>query len=218
MLCSTAIRRFQAGLKSKIVQAPANRDFAVIRSNLQQRRLINSGKILQQRRFFCDNPAVVRLNKLMASQGLCSRREADDFIRRGWVLVDGECVSEMGRKVDPRAKIEITGRRRQLTIMLNKPAGYVSAQAEHGHIPAIDLLTPENQWQERGHGKVSKVDPLWEKKLAVIGRLDINSTGLLLFSQDGVLARRVIGADSEVEKEYVVGVREPDSGLERKLS
>ena len=101
--------------------------------------------------------------------------------------------------------------------MLNKPAGYVSAQAEHGHIPAIDLLTPENQWQERGLGKVNKVDPLWETKLAVIGRLDINSTGLLLFSQDGVLARRVIGENSEVEKEYVVGVRKPDSGLEHKL-
>jgi 23S rRNA pseudouridine2604 synthase len=118
----------------------------------------------------------MRLNKLMASLGLCSRREADALIKRGRVLVDGECV-ELGTKVRPDADVEIMGSRpRALTVMLNKPAGYVSAQAEHDYTPAIRLLTQGNQYC---YNRVP--DLLREKKLAVCGRLDINSTGYTLF-------------------------------------
>jgi 23S rRNA pseudouridine2604 synthase len=114
----------------------------------------------------------MRLNKLMASLGLCSRREADELIKNGRVIADGQLV-ELGVKVHPQAKVEIIGDRpRLLTVMLNKPAGYVSAQAEHDYTPAIRLLTRNNQFC---HNRVP--DLLRAKKLAVCGRLDINSTG-----------------------------------------
>lgn len=149
----------------------------------------------------------IRLSKLMAQRGLCSRREADSFIERGLVLVDGEVVSQLGTKVSPAATITLTAeaQRQQhalVTIILNKPVGYVSAQPEPPYQPAITLITPANQF-----GEVKpKLKPEHFKGLAVAGRLDIDSQGLLLFTQDGRLAKQIVGEQSKVEKEYIVRV------------
>ena len=165
-----------------------------------------------------ENPKeeLVRLSKLMAHRGICSRREADAFIEQGLVMVDGQIVSQLGTKVSPNAKIQLARQASQqqenlATIILNKPIGYVSAQAEDGYEPAIVLLTRANQF---GESKL-KLRPEHLRGLAVAGRLDIDSQGLLLFTQDGRIAKKIIGEHGKVEKEYIVRVGGllPDSRL-----
>ena len=150
----------------------------------------------------------MRLNKRMAELGLASRREADDWIAKGWVKVNGK-VAEMGMQVAPDARIEVTQQAKgaqanQVTILLNKPIGIVSGQAEDGHEPAIKLIQPHNRWADDNarfffHGSQLK-------SLVPAGRLDIDSTGLLVLTQDGRVARQLIGEDSGMEKEYLVRV------------
>jgi 23S rRNA pseudouridine2604 synthase len=150
---------------------------------------------------------LVRLSKLMADRGICSRREADAFIAQGLVQVDGITIDRLGTKVSPQASIKLSHRAQTqqdtlATIILNKPAGYVSAQPEPGYTPAIKLITPANQFGKSG----LRLQKYHLKGLAVAGRLDIDSQGLLLFTQDGRIARRVIGGNSRIEKEYIVRV------------
>lgn len=145
----------------------------------------------------------------MSELGLCSRREADEWIENGWVRVDGEVMSTLGTRVAPDARIEIDPRahahqRESVTMLLNKPVGYVSGQAEDGYKPAMVLIRPENRWREDSSALGWKPSHL--RGLAPAGRLDIDSTGLIVFTQDGRVARRLIGHDSEVEKEYLVRV------------
>ncbi len=156
----------------------------------------------------------------MSELGLCSRREADEWIENGWVRVDGQVVKTLGARVSPSARIEIDPaaarhQSEQVTILLNKPIGYVSGQAEDGHEPAIVLIRPENRWT--GDSSPIRFKPSHLRGLAPAGRLDIDSTGLLVFTQDGRVARRLIGQDSEVEKEYLVRVEGSlsDEGMRR---
>jgi 23S rRNA pseudouridine2604 synthase len=154
-----------------------------------------------------------RLNKRMAELGLASRREADDFIAKGWVRVNGQ-PAVMGMQVQPDDRIEVTRaaqgqQARQVTILLHKPIGWVSGQAEDGHQPAIALITQQSRW--RDDRTPTRFMPQQLKGLAPAGRLDIDSTGLLVLTQDGRIARQLIGEDSEVEKEYLVRV-EPGAG------
>jgi 23S rRNA pseudouridine2604 synthase len=145
----------------------------------------------------------------MGELGLCSRREADQWIVNGWVKVDGEVVDTLGSRVSPDARIEIDPaarehQRGQVTIILNKPVGYVSGQAEDGYEPAVVLVTPENRWSADPSPLQFRREHL--QGLAPAGRLDIDSTGLLVLTQDGRVAKRLIGETSEVEKEYLVRV------------
>lgn len=151
----------------------------------------------------------VRLSKLMSEQGICSRREADRYIEMGWVFVDGERVTELGTKIYPSQRIELNraaqARQTQsVTILLNKPIGYVSGQPEPGYQPAVVLIKPENQFV--GNHPVKRFHPAHLKKLAPAGRLDIDSQGLLVLTQDGRIAKQLIGEDSNIEKEYLVRV------------
>ena len=152
--------------------------------------------------------ATVRLNKRMADLGLCSRREGDDWIARGWVRVNG-VPAVMGQPVALDARIEVAReaeqqQRQQVTILINKPVGYVSGQAEDGHEPAVALVQPENRWRECNSRMRWGFEQL--RGLAPAGRLDIDSIGLLVLTQDGRVARQLIGEDSEIEKEYLVRV------------
>ena len=166
---------------------------------------------------------LVRLSKRMSELGLCSRREADEWIPRGWVLVDGKAVTELGSRIRPDAEIEILQAARseqgeRVTVLINKPVGYVSGQAEDGYEPAAVLFAPENQWSEDPTRK--RFAPWQRKNLAPAGRLDIDSTGLLVLTQDGRVARALIGDDSNVEKEYLVRVvwESPEGPVERNIS
>ena len=150
----------------------------------------------------------VRVSKLMAERGLCSRREADSYIERGLVFVNGERVSELGTKVDPSAEIRLdklaqAQQDARVTIILHKPIGFVSGQAEDGYKPAATLIKAETQQRKSG---AQVFHPSNLRGLAPAGRLDIDSTGLLVLTQDGVIARKLIGEDSDVEKEYLVRV------------
>nr|WP_092760681.1 pseudouridine synthase [Rhodoferax sp. OV413] len=144
----------------------------------------------------------------MAELNMCSRREADEWIAKGWVKVNG-AVAEMGVKVTPSDRIQIDKaaaghQATQVTILINKPMGYVSAQAEDGHEPAVTLFTPQNRWVDDNARFFFHANQL--RGLAPCGRLDIDSIGLLVMTQDGRIARQLIGEDSVMEKEYLVRV------------
>jgi len=152
----------------------------------------------------------VRVSKLLSQQGLCSRREADSYIERGWVLVDGVPVTELGTRAYPNQKITLAkaAQSRQeasVTILINKPVGYVSAQAEKGYKPAIVLVTPAAHFA--GDRSPLRFSATHLRGLAPAGRLDIDSTGLLVLTQDGRIAKQLIGEDSGMEKEYLVRVQ-----------
>ena len=154
----------------------------------------------------------MRLNKRMADLGLCSRREADDWIAQGWVRVNGQ-VAAMGLQVGPQDRIDVDRaaqghQRQQVTILLHKPMGYVSGQAEDGHTPAVALINPRTHWKE--DPSRTRFAPAQLKGLAPCGRLDIDSVGLLVLTQDGRVARQLIGEDSTVDKEYLVRVQYGD--------
>lgn len=154
-----------------------------------------------------ENSQLRRLSKLMSERGICSRREADEYIARGWVFVDGVRVSELGTKVLPDVAVKldraaVVTQSGRMTVLLNKPIGYVSSQPEPGYKPAIVLIVPENQLQ----GETIKFQREHLKELAPAGRLDIDSTGLLVLTQDGRVAKQLIGEDAEMDKEYLVRV------------
>ncbi len=150
-----------------------------------------------------------RLSKVMAERGLASRREADEWIEAGWVSVDGR-PAVLGQRVAADARIEIDPLARQqqaqrVSVLIHKPMGFVSGQAEDGYQPAFVLVTAANRWAEDTlplkfhHGHL--------RHLAPAGRLDIDSTGLMVLTQDGRIAKQLIGEDSRVEKEYLVRVQ-----------
>jgi 23S rRNA pseudouridine2604 synthase len=152
---------------------------------------------------------LVRISKLMSEQGICSRREADSYIERGWVFVDGERITELGSRAYPNQKISLdkaaqTSQRSRVTVLLNKPIGYVSSQAEHNYKPAVTLIGAESRYTE--DRSPQRFIPAQLKGLAPAGRLDIDSTGLLVLTQDGRIAKQLIGEDSPIDKEYLVRV------------
>ncbi|WP_028101253.1 pseudouridine synthase [Pseudoduganella violaceinigra] len=167
---------------------------------------------------------LLRLSKRMSELGLCSRREADEWIAKGWVRVDGQVVSELGTKVYPSQKVTVerqaaAEQARRVTILINKPMGYVSGQAEDGYQPAVVLIKPENRWEE--DSSPERFDRNQLRNLVPAGRLDIDSVGLLVLTQDGRVAKQLIGEHTNVDKEYLVRVeytkpgRLPESDLQR---
>lgn len=146
----------------------------------------------------------------MAAQGLCSRREADGYIERGLVFVDGERVSELGTRILPDQRITLaraaaTEQTARVTILLNKPIGYVSGQPEPGYKPAVTLITEQSHYA--GDKSPQRFHPSQLRGIAPAGRLDIDSVGLLVLTQDGRIARQLIGETSAMEKEYLVRVQ-----------
>lgn len=147
-----------------------------------------------------------RVNKWLAQSGVCSRREAEALIESGAVFIDGEKVEDVGRKIAPGQTLTLNDRAEaglasQISVVINKPVGLVSAQPEGDQIPAARLLNRENLF---GH---TPMVPSSRASLAPMGRLDQDSRGLLILSEDGVLAKAVIGPESQVDKEYVVTVK-----------
>ncbi|MES2033742.1 MAG: pseudouridine synthase [Pseudomonadota bacterium] len=144
-----------------------------------------------------------RVNRWLAQSGVCSRREADALIARGLVAIDGETVEDAGRKIQPGQTLVLNDEASSalgsaMTLMFHKPVGIVSSQPDPGQIPAVRLLTREALWGQ------SDAIPDRDSKLAPVGRLDMDSHGLLIMSEDGVVAKAVIGPESDLEKEYIV--------------
>ncbi|MFA5250181.1 MAG: pseudouridine synthase [Parachlamydiales bacterium] len=149
---------------------------------------------------------LMRLSKYLSQKGFCSRREAEGLIDLGQIKVNGIVVTAQGTKIHPNDTVELLSRAQKIleskvTILLHKPLGYVSNLPEKGYLPAIDLITAENQIKKPN-------EPAFvlsmKKKLAVAGRLDIDSKGLLVLTQDGTVAKKLVS--SGLEKEYLVRV------------
>ncbi len=163
-----------------------------------------------------------RIAKIMARRGLCSRREAERLIDAGQVVVDGVVVSGQGQKAPLDAAIVIApagaaALDTKLTVVLNKPAGIVSTQPEPNQTPAWRLLRAANAQGETDAEIVRRVAAA-PQSFSVAGRLDRASRGLLVMTQDGTVARRIIGAH-DVRKLYVVQLAEPVSAAQvHKLS
>ena len=137
-----------------------------------------------------------RLQKVLAKAGVASRRGAEELIRHGKVKVDGKVVTEMGTKVDPDTqKIECNGihlasREKKVYILLHKPAGYLSTVNDPQGRPIVtDLL----------QNITERVYP--------VGRLDLDTEGALLLTNDGELAQKVLHPSNEVNKTYVAKVK-----------
>lgn len=135
----------------------------------------------------------MRLNKYIAHSGLCSRRKADELISRGQVQVNGEVVSEMGLQVQEGDLVEVRGKRISpeqeiLIVALHKPGGYTSTMADwHKDEQPVTVLLDK---------QLPRLNP--------VGRLDKDSTGLLLLTNDGQLAHELTHPSFEHEKEYQV--------------
>ena len=158
----------------------------------------------------------------MSELGIASRREADEWIALGYVRVDDQIVKELGSRVMPHQRVTIDAKAKfqqaqRVTVLVNKPVGYVSGQAEDGYEPAVVLVAPDRLWREDRSGTRFLRSHL--NHLVPAGRLDIDSVGLLILTQDGRIAKQLIGEDSEIEKEYLVRVASidprglPDAGL-----
>jgi 23S rRNA pseudouridine2604 synthase len=152
----------------------------------------------------------IRLSKLMSQRGMCSRREADQYIEQGLVSVNGEIVNVLGTRVMPNADVSLKNEAQKtqddkVTVLINKPIGYVSSQAEDGYEPAVVLFNSANQFTDNKHQSV-RFNPKHLRGLAPAGRLDIDSQGLLVLTQDGRIAKTLIGENSPVEKEYLVRI------------
>jgi 23S rRNA pseudouridine2604 synthase len=182
-----------------------------------------------------DSAGLVRVSKLLAERGFCSRREADLYISQGLVLVDGKVVTELGTRAHPSQTVSLAQgaqlqQAQRITVILNKPVGYVShADDDKAYPEAVTLITPDKEWVEgpatpgtsgghRDSGGVgakqsrgARGQPagarLNTRGLAPAGRLDIDSTGMLVLTQDGRIARLLVGEDSPLEKEYLVRVQ-----------
>lgn len=138
----------------------------------------------------------MRLQKFLSAAGVCSRRHGETLIREGRVRVNGAVVTEMGVKVDPVAdRVECDGATVQLpettvTVALNKPRGYVTSCEQPGEKLVVDLVT-------------------LPVRLYPVGRLDKDSTGLLLLTSDGALHHRLLHPSFDHEKEYDVTLARP---------
>jgi 23S rRNA pseudouridine2605 synthase len=143
---------------------------------------------------------LIRLQLFLSRAGVASRRKAEELIREGKVFVDGECITEMGYKVKGSERIvcdkKVVKLEQELVyILLNKPKKYLSANSDdRGRRVALDLV--QNSIEQR---------------LFHVGRLDYESSGLLLFTNDGNFGKIVSHPSSQIEKEYLVETREPVS-------
>jgi len=158
--------------------------------------------------------AAVRLNKRLADMGLCSRREADEWIAQGWVRVNGQ-PAQTGQAVGTTDRVEVAPQATEhqgarVTILLHKPVGYVSGLPEDGHQSAAVLVKPATRWREDRTPR--RFEAGHTRGLAPAGRLDIDSTGLLVLTQDGRVAKALIGETSAVDKEYLVRVHWAPNG------
>ena len=150
-----------------------------------------------------------RLQKLIAAAGIASRRHAEELIAAGRVTVNGEVVKELGTKADPdKDHIKVNGKlinpqlqsREKVYVLLNKPKGYLSSVSDPEGRPLVTELLPPS---------LGKIHP--------VGRLDFNTEGLLILTNDGDFTNYVTAARNRVEKVYEVKVKgvPTDSGIER---
>lgn len=144
-----------------------------------------------------DGPKLIRLNKYIADAGICSRREADKLIENGNILLNGKVVTELGTKVKPGDEVVYNGKtlrsEKLRYLLLNKPKGFIATSDD-----------PENR-----HTVMNLVEKACAERIYSVGRLDRNTTGLLLFTNDGELTTRLTHPKHGVKKLYHVVLDKP---------
>ena len=134
----------------------------------------------------------IRLNKYIANAGICSRREADKYIQAGIVTVNGKVITELGYKVNPNDDVRFGGEKikpeKKIYVLLNKPKGYTTTTKDPHATKTVMQL----------------IEKCCKERVVPVGRLDKNTTGLLLFTNDGELAKKLTHPSSRIEKVYVV--------------
>ena len=150
-----------------------------------------------------NEPEPQRVNKWLAQSGVCSRREAEALIGKGLVFIDGQRVDDAGRKIENGQTLVLNDSAQaildtMLSVVFHKPIGIVSSLPQDDQVEAASLLTAQAQWDQGG------AVPGPSNNLAPLGRLDRDSRGLLVLSEDGVLAKALIGPESNIDKEYMV--------------
>ena len=155
-------------------------------------------------------PSGVRLSKIMVERGLASRREADLWIERGWVWVDGVRIGQLGARVAPDVQIEVRQDEgvssvpapREVIFLLHKPAGY-SCERGTAETAALTLLSEENRLPQPGD---PALQPWMLRNLVAAGRLETENSGLLVLMRSGGTARRLLADERELEREYLVRI------------
>lgn len=186
--------------KKSFKKERGDRKFAPKRDNFSKRykddkKSLNKGKRTRTKRN--QEPAtkddgLIRLNKYIANSGMCSRRQADEYIKTGVVEVNGTVVTEMGYKVKPEDDVRFDGQRltpeRKTYLLLNKPKGFITTtNDEKDRKTVMDLV---------GNATKTRIFP--------VGRLDRQTTGVLLFTNDGYLAKKLTHPSHQVKKIYHV--------------
>lgn len=135
---------------------------------------------------------LIRLNKFIANAGVCSRREADKLIESGLIKVNGEVIKILGTKISPKDKVQYDDRvlksQKKYYVLLNKPKGFIT--------------TTDDPYERKT--VMSLVKDACKERIYPVGRLDKNTTGLLLFTNDGDLAKRLTHPKHEIKKIYHV--------------
>lgn len=138
-----------------------------------------------------------RLNKFIANAGVCSRRDADELIASGDIKINGEVVTELGTKVNPSDKVEYQNRiltaEKPVYVLLNKPKGFITTTDDPFERKTVMAL----------------VEKACEERIFPVGRLDLNTTGLLLFTNDGELAKKLTHPKHGIKKLYHVILNKP---------
>lgn len=141
----------------------------------------------------------MRLNRFIANAGVCSRRDADELIKKGLIRVNGKVVTEMGTKVKPSDKVQYKGktlsREHLVYVLLNKPKGFITTTSDPRERKTVMHL----------------VEKAGSERLYPVGRLDKNTTGLLLLTNDGELSKKLTHPSHRVEKVYQVETDRPVS-------
>lgn len=144
-----------------------------------------------------NQPEEIRLNKYIANAGICSRREADVLIEKGEVAVNGKVITELGYKVNKKDKVEFKGKvlnpEKPVYLLLNKPKDYIT--------------TTDDPFERKTVMRL--VESACEERIFPVGRLDRNTTGLLLFTNDGELSDKLTHPSNEVKKIYQVTLDKP---------
>jgi 23S rRNA pseudouridine2605 synthase len=155
----------------------------------------NQGKPVVKKGFLPDEK--IRLNRFLSNSGVCSRREADTYIQSGCVIVNGKIVSELGSKVSLDDDVRFNGQRltpeQKVYLLLNKPKGFVTT-------------TDDPQQRKTVMDLIDKACP---ERIYPVGRLDIDTTGLLLFTNDGDLAKKLTHPGHTRKKIYQVSLDKP---------
>ncbi len=189
-------------LRKKTYKSSYNEDEAFERED--RKKIVRKPPMIESE-LKTDKEGLIRLNKYISHSGLCSRREADEYIVNGLITVNGIVIKELGTKIKPTDEVQFKGKgldpERKVYILLNKPKDYITTVEDpHAKRTVMDLI-----------------QGACEQRVYPVGRLDRNSTGLLLLTNDGELTKKLTHPSFMKKKVYEVGLDRVVSSEDMKI-